>query len=63
MVQREWVEFGHQFRLRTWGADANAYSPIFLQFLDCVFQLVNLYPAKFEFNSTLLECLAHHTTS
>jgi len=35
-------------------------SPVFIQFLDCVFQLLQQFPTSFQFNSKLLLFLAHH---
>lgn len=41
LVQRQWIEFGHKFAERsgTLNGDENEKSPVFLQFLDCVYQL------------------------
>ncbi|CAF4231438.1 unnamed protein product, partial [Rotaria magnacalcarata] len=43
LVQREWIAFGHKFGDRCGhgvGAnDPNERSPVFLQWLDCVYQL------------------------
>lgn len=36
------------------GAASNNYSPIFLQWVDCVAQLLRLYPRAFEFSSAFL---------
>ncbi|KAH9261888.1 hypothetical protein BASA81_000544 [Batrachochytrium salamandrivorans] len=63
MIHREWILFGHQFAMRLMSKHDKEKSPIFLQFLDCVWQLQRWFPTKFEFNAKLLECLAHHTTS
>jgi len=38
-------------------------SPIFSQWLDCVFQVVRQFPTKFEFTPRLLELLAYHVHS
>ena len=38
-------------------------SPIFFQFLDCVFQIMEQYPCSFEFNERFLLEIAFHTTS
>jgi hypothetical protein len=38
-------------------------SPIFHQFLDCVYQLICLYPTRFEFNERLLIDLHYHVYS
>lgn len=38
-------------------------SPVFHQFLDCVFQLIKQYPARFEFNEKMLSELHYHVYS
>lgn len=58
VVQREWIAFGHKFADRCGhgnGAnDPNERSPVFLQWLDCVYQLFTQYPTAFEFNEMFL---------
>jgi myotubularin-related protein 1/2 len=56
LIEKEWLSFGHPFQLRlSHGEKADSQeSPIFLQFLDCVYQLVRLFPSYFEFNEGLL---------
>lgn len=64
LVEKEWLSFGHQFSLRSaHGRDKanrqdDQISPIFLQFLDCVWQLQHQFPYYFEFNSRYLLTLA-----
>jgi len=62
LVEREWVETGHKFAQRTGHGDSHAgddqRAPIFVQFLDAVYQLVAQFPAAFEFNSRFLVALA-----
>lgn len=59
LVEREWIEFGHKFATR-FGHSENRdsgdsqRSPVFLQWLDCVFQHVDQYPEEFEFKSRFL---------
>ncbi|GKZ00859.1 hypothetical protein MPSEU_001037600 [Mayamaea pseudoterrestris] len=43
--------------------DEGQISPIFIQFLDCVFQLVNQYPECFEFNTKYLLVMSEHVYS
>jgi hypothetical protein len=45
---------GHKFRDRTWGEKETERSPVFVQFLDVVHQLMLAYPRSFEFNEWLL---------
>ena len=38
-------------------------SPIFIQFLDCLFQFLNQFPSSFEYNKDLLIYLAEESQS
>lgn len=58
LIEKDWLAFGHPFHLRhaygmprgvTSGKE-DQRSPIFLQFLDCTWQLVMQLPSYFEFN-------------
>ncbi|KAL4228305.1 protein-tyrosine phosphatase [Mactra antiquata] len=59
LIQKEWVRMGHPFQKYlgfTWNkseSDTNQ-TPIFLLFLDCVWQLLQQFPSKFEFTETYL---------
>ena len=58
LIEKEWVSFGHQFAMRN-GCDfrkekKKERSPIFIQFLHAVYQMLLQYPSAFEFNSNLL---------
>ena len=62
LIEKDWLSFGHQFALRNGlikkgGGDDQA-SPIFLQFLDAVHQLLLQNPNSFEFNENFLLFLA-----
>ncbi len=69
LVAREWATFGHMFGRRCGtgseehdradSSDAQR-APIFLQFLDAVWQLCRQFPREFEFNERALSALAHH---
>lgn len=52
LLQKEWSMFGHKFHARSF--DSNERSPIFLQFIDCVYQLIDQFPTEFEYNDALL---------
>ena len=61
LVEKDWLSFGHQFALRNGFADKekqDQVSPIFLQFLDAVHQLLEQFPTSFEFNEKFLLFLA-----
>lgn len=67
LIQREWLDFGHKFADRCGSNpcndDPNERCPVFLQWLDCVQQLLVQYPRHFEFNSSYLDKLNRHTYS
>ncbi|OQR86547.1 myotubularin-like protein [Achlya hypogyna] len=59
LVEKEWCSFGHKFHDRVGvGKDAldlaNERSPVFLQFLDAVWQMTRQFPTAFEFNERFL---------
>ncbi|XP_010180367.1 PREDICTED: myotubularin-related protein 9-like, partial [Mesitornis unicolor] len=59
LLEREWIQAGHPFHLR---CARSAYSharlkqeaPLFLLFLDCVWQLSRQFPFSLEFSERLL---------
>jgi len=76
LIEKDFMSFGHPFHLRsahgegrsdtkniTQSNDEGQISPIFLQFLDCVYQMVDLYPSAFEFNKQYLLELSFHIYS
>lgn len=79
LVEKDFMSFGHPFHTRCGhgegrgdnGSNANnnqvfdegQISPIFLQFLDCVYQLVQQYPECFEFNSKYVLLISEHIYS
>ncbi|KAL6063330.1 Myotubularin- protein 2 [Balamuthia mandrillaris] len=65
LIEKEWLSFGHKFATRHGHAGEEQgglmqdykdkqRAPIFLQFLDCVWQLMQQSPLSFEFNERLL---------
>jgi len=77
LVQKDFMSFGHPFHTRCAhgegrgerdtpsgnSGDEGQISPIFIQFLDCVYQIVNQYPECFEFNTKYLLVLSEHVYS
>lgn len=75
LIEKDFMSFGHPFHLRCahgegrnqtgtqQGNDEGQISPIFLQFLDCVYQIVDLLPECFEFNTKYLLELSFHIYS
>lgn len=70
LIEREWLQAGHPFATRckhsvfahtTFGTlDKREYSPVFLLFLDCVWQVTQQFPLSFEFNEDFLIALLDH---
>ncbi|KDR18504.1 myotubularin-related protein 3-like isoform X3 [Zootermopsis nevadensis] len=67
LCEREWLDFGHKFADRcghaVGKADPSERCPVFLQWLDCVHQLLHQFPCSFEFSQAYLVKLAQHTYS
>ena len=63
LVEKDFLSFGHQFAKRSGISEKksegeNERSPIFLQFLDCIYQLMVQFPTEFEFNYEFLLFIA-----
>ncbi|EFA84568.1 Myotubularin-related protein 2 [Heterostelium album PN500] len=58
LIEKEWLSFGHQFTHRCAHVhhekNDEEFSPIFLMFIDAVWQLTNLFPTTFQFNEKFL---------
>lgn len=66
LVEKEWLSFGYRFMSRTghgMEGGSEERSPCFLQFIDCVWQLLNQYAPCFEFNEAYLICILKHLYS
>ncbi|KYQ89460.1 hypothetical protein DLAC_10131 [Tieghemostelium lacteum] len=65
LIEKEWLSFGHKFGQRIGHTRENEeeVSPIFQQFLDCVFQLINQFPVFFEYSPNMLLFLSEHQFS
>ena len=57
LVRREWALFGHKFADRLQYFHNHEASPVFVQFLDCTWQIMQQCPAFLQFNEELLEFL------
>uniref|UniRef100_A0A915D7L6 F-box domain-containing protein n=1 Tax=Ditylenchus dipsaci TaxID=166011 RepID=A0A915D7L6_9BILA len=67
LIEHEWIAAGHPFTLRcahsayATGSLTGPYeSPVFLCFLDCVWQIMRQYPCCFEFTEEFLIFLFEH---
>lgn len=67
LLEKEWLSFGHRFQLRIGHGDKNHTdadrSPVFIQFVDCVWQLTRQFPSAFEFNEYFLVTILDHLYS
>jgi len=67
LIEQEWCSAGHKFKTRVGhGEDKHSdadRSPVFLQFIDCVWQLTQQFPNAFEFNENFLMTILDHLYS
>ena len=67
LIDKDWVAFGHKFQDRCRHLcvteSTSEYSPIFVQFLDALWQLLRTTPAAFEYTEALLLEVAHQVYS
>ncbi|XP_073696959.1 phosphatidylinositol-3,5-bisphosphate 3-phosphatase MTMR4-like [Garra rufa] len=67
LVETEWLDYGHKFADRCGhqenSEDVSEQCPVFLQWLDCIHQLLKQFPCLFEFNEAFLVKLVQHTYS
>ncbi|WAQ97882.1 MTMR2-like protein [Mya arenaria] len=67
LLEKEWLAIGHKFAQRVGhGEDKHSdadRSPVFLQFIDCVWQMTKQFPNAFEFNEYFLIIILDHLYS
>eukprot|EP00052_Salpingoeca_macrocollata_P007967 m.63579 g.63579 ORF g.63579 m.63579 type:complete len:582 (-) comp16366_c1_seq1:46-1791(-) len=67
LIEKEWLSFGHKFAQRVGHGDSkhgdDQRSPVFLQFIDCVWQITQQFPCAFEFNERFLVDILDHLYS
>lgn len=72
LIEREWLQGGHPFATRNkhsafasppslGNREKKEYSPVFLLFLNCVWQIMQQFPFSFEFNENFLLLLMDHS--
>lgn len=67
LIEKEWLSFGHKFQHRIGHGDDRHSdadrSPVFLQFIDCVYQVTLQFPYAFQFNEYFLITILDHLYS
>ncbi|KJE88465.1 Mtmr2 protein [Capsaspora owczarzaki ATCC 30864] len=67
LIEKDWLHFGHKFADRCGhsvpASDRHERSPIFVQWLDCIYQLMVQFPQAFEFSEDFLLRLIEHCSS
>ncbi|XP_077154433.1 phosphatidylinositol-3,5-bisphosphate 3-phosphatase MTMR6 [Ranitomeya variabilis] len=65
LIEKDWISFGHKFadRCGQLDSDAKEISPVFTQFLECVWHLTEQFPQAFEFNEAFLLQIHEHVHS
>lgn len=67
LIEKEWISFGHKFAQRIGHGDDKHSdadrSPVFLQFVDCTWQIMSQFKNAFEFNEHFLITILDHLYS
>ncbi|EPQ07567.1 Myotubularin-related protein 6, partial [Myotis brandtii] len=65
LIEKDWISFGHKFSERCGHLDGDPkeVSPVFTQFLECVWHLTEQFPQDFEFNEAFLLQIHEHIHS
>lgn len=68
LIEKDWCAFGHKFSDRCGQGDDHSSlpeerSPVFLQFLDSMHQMMAQFETAFEYNENYLIFLADHVNS
>eukprot|EP01130_Rhizamoeba_saxonica_P003711 TRINITY_DN1544_c0_g1_i2.p1 TRINITY_DN1544_c0_g1~~TRINITY_DN1544_c0_g1_i2.p1 ORF type:complete len:694 (+),score=127.27 TRINITY_DN1544_c0_g1_i2:2-2083(+) len=65
LIEKEWLSFGHKFSHRHGYFPGNdqEQSPIFLQFLECIWNITLMFPTEFHFNEDFLYVIYWHSYS
>lgn len=65
LIEKDWLSFGHKFsdRCGHLKGDPKEVSPVFTQFLDCTFQMMQQHADAFEFNERFLLLIHDHVQS
>ncbi|KFW74063.1 Myotubularin-related protein 6, partial [Manacus vitellinus] len=65
LIEKDWISFGHKFsdRCCQLDGDPKEISPVFTQFLECVWNLTEQFPQAFEYNEVFLLQIHEHVHS
>ena len=58
LIEKDFCSFGHLFESRSHSHNNDDHSPIFIQFLDIVWHIMEQFPTAFEFNQQYLIIIA-----
>ncbi|XP_063807756.1 myotubularin-related protein 6 isoform X2 [Pseudophryne corroboree] len=65
LIEKDWISFGHKFsdRCGQLDNDSKETSPVFTQFLECVWNLMEQFPRAFQYNEAFLLQIHEHVHS
>lgn len=65
LIEKEWISMGHKFTQRCGHVegDPKEVSPVFTQFIECLWHLMEQYPCSFEYNEKYLLEIHNHVYS